>query len=71
VRFFEAHDLGEYWEQLPEAQIDFEIEKRRHLFTLEEEIADKLTEIARSRHIPSEGLINLWLKEKTRKKVQV
>lgn len=71
VSFFDTHDLGDYWEQLPEAHFDIEIEKRRHLFAIDEEIADKLNEIAKSRHIPSERLVNLWLKEKTLEKANV
>ncbi len=71
VSFFDTHDLGDYWEQLPEAHFDIEIEKRRHLFAIDEEIADKLNEIAKSRHIPSERLVNLWLKEKTLEKAKV
>ena len=63
VDFFDTHDLGEYWYQMPEAHFDIDIEKRRHVFAIDEEIADKLTEIAKSRKVPSEALINLWLKE--------
>ena len=69
VKFFDTHDLGEYWDQMPEALFDINIEKRRHIFTIEEDIADKLTEIAKSKKVPSQVLINLWLKEKILKKM--
>lgn len=64
VEFFDTHDLGEYWEQMPEAHFEVDIKKRRHLFALDEELADKLTEIALSRQVPSVVLINSWLREK-------
>lgn len=64
VEFFDTHDLGEYWEHLPEARFDIDIKKRTHLFAIEEDLAEKLTEIARAKRIPSEALINVWLKEK-------
>ncbi|KFI36339.1 hypothetical protein HY00_00160 [Peptococcaceae bacterium SCADC1_2_3] len=64
VNFFEKHDLGEYWDQMPEAEFDIEIKKRKHTFTIDEDIAIKLTEIARSKRVPAEELVNLWLKEK-------
>ena len=64
VEFFETHDLGEYWDQMPEAEIDIEIKKRKHTFTIDEDIAVKLTEIARTKRVPAEELIKLWLKEK-------
>jgi len=69
VKFFDTHDLGEYWDQMPEVSFDINIEKRRHIFTIEEDIADKITEIAKSKKVPSQTLINPWLKEKILKKV--
>ena len=64
VEFFDTHDLGEYWEQMPEAHFAVDIKRQTHLFALDEELADKLTEIALSRQVSSEVLINSWLREK-------
>jgi|GEM_PF-284468 len=64
VEFFDTHDLGEYWDQMPEAHFEVDIQRRTHLFALDEELADKLTEVALSKHIPSAVLINSWLREK-------
>lgn len=64
VDFFDTHDLGEYWDQMPEARFEVDIERRTHLFALDVDLADKLTEIAEARQVPSVALINLWLREK-------
>ena len=64
VEFFDTHDMGEYWDQMPEAQFEVDIHKRTHLLAIDEDIADKLTEIASSRQVSSEELINSWLREK-------
>jgi hypothetical protein len=64
VKFFEAHDLGEYWDQMPEAQFDIEIKRRIHIFSLDEDLAERLTAIARAKRMPSKTLINEWLREK-------
>jgi hypothetical protein len=64
VEFFDTHDLGEYWDQMPEAHFEVAIKRRTHLFALDEELADKLTEIALSKQVPSAVLINSWLREK-------
>lgn len=69
VEFFDTHDLGDYLDQMPEAHFDIDIKKRRHTFAIDGEIANKLTELAKSKGIPSEALINLWLKEKVEEKV--
>ncbi|MGH7902093.1 MAG: CopG family antitoxin [Thermodesulfobacteriota bacterium] len=67
VEFFENRDMGEYWDYMPEAHFDIEIKKRTHLVAIDEKIANKLTEIAKSKRVSSEVLINSWLKEKIRK----
>ena len=70
VGFFDTHDMGEYWEQMPEASFesfDISIKRRNHLVAIDEEIIPKLNEIAKSREISSEKLINTWLKEKLSK----
>ncbi|HID94822.1 MAG TPA: hypothetical protein EYP53_02025 [Candidatus Latescibacteria bacterium] len=64
VEFFDTHDLGEYWNQMPEAHFEVDIKRKTHLFALDVDLAVKLTEIAKSRHISSEALINAWLREK-------
>jgi len=64
VKFFDTHDLGEYWDQMPEAHFDVDIKKSTHLFAIDQELADKLTQIAKAKKISSEELINSWVREK-------
>lgn len=67
VSFFETHDMGEYWEQMPEAGFEINIKRRKHLIALEEDVATKVTQLAKVKNVSSEALINTWLKEKLRK----
>lgn len=64
VEFFDTNDMGEYWDKMPEADFEVHIKRRGRLFTINEELDDKLTQIARLRRISCEALINSWLKEK-------
>ena len=64
VAFFETHDLGDYWEQMPEADFEIKIKRRKHLIALEEDVVAKVTRIAKANKVSSEALINTWLKEK-------
>ena len=66
VNFFDTHDMGEFYEQMPEADFEVDISRRQYLFALDAEVARKLTEIAKSRKISSEALANAWLIEKIR-----
>lgn len=64
VEFFDTHDLGEYWDEMPEAQFEVDIKKKTHFFPLDADLAEKLNQIAKKKKTPSETLIKTWLKEK-------
>ena len=64
VEFFDTNDLGEYWDAMPESNFEVDLKKKTHLFSIDNELAGRLTEIAKSRRISSQVLVNDWLKEK-------
>jgi hypothetical protein len=67
VDFFETHDLGDYWEQMPEVGFEVKIKRRKHLIALEEDVVTQITQLAKAKKVSSEALINTWLKEKLRR----
>jgi hypothetical protein len=69
VEFFDTHDLGEYWDEMPESNFEINLKKKTHLFHIDGELAVRLTEIAKSRQISSQTLVNDWLKEKIMQQV--
>jgi hypothetical protein len=64
VEFFDTHDMGEYEEDLPEADFEVDLRKKVHLVAIDEETNNRLTEIAEQEKTPAESLVNTWLKEK-------
>lgn len=64
VNFFDTNDLGEYWENMPEADFEVDLKRRTHLFSIDSELAVRLTEIAKSKQMSSQALVNVWLREK-------
>jgi hypothetical protein len=64
VEFFDTHDMGEYWDQMPEAHFEVDIKRKIHFFAIDDELATRVSELARSRQIPSQMLVNSWLREK-------
>ena len=64
VDFFDTHDLGDYLDQLDEVIFDVDLQRKTHLFALDEDISNKLIEIAREKNVPAETLINTWLRAK-------
>ena len=67
VEFVDTHDTSEYWDQMPEVHFDIDLKKRTHLVALDENLANEVTEVARSKKTSSEALINSWIKEKLSK----
>ncbi|MBM4457742.1 MAG: hypothetical protein FJ011_08265 [Chloroflexi bacterium] len=64
VEFFDTHDMGEYWDDMPEVHFDVDIKRRTHLFAIDEDLAERVTAIARAKKVPSKTLVNDWLQEK-------
>lgn len=70
VEFFDTHDMGDYWDEMPEAHFDVNITRRSNLIVIDDELAKKLMEIARAKHTSSEVLVNSWLQEKILEEAQ-
>ena len=64
VAYVEAHDIGEYLDVMPEAHFDVELRTRKQVVTLDDDLAEQIEKIAVTEHIPSQRLINTWLREK-------
>ena len=64
VEYFDAHDMGEHWDRMPEAHFEVDIKRRHRLVSIEEDLMSTLSEIAQSRQVSVEVLIEAWLKEK-------
>jgi hypothetical protein len=66
VDFFDMHDLGEHWDDIPEAHFEVDLKRRTRLVAIDADLATKLIAIARSKKTSAEGLVNSWLREKIR-----
>lgn len=64
VDFFDTHDMGEYWNEMPEAHFQVNLKKKAHFVAIDREIAGRLTQIARVKKTSSTRLVNSWVKEK-------
>jgi hypothetical protein len=64
VEFFDTHDLGDFWDQMPEVAFDIHLQRRTHLVAVDEDLLAKIAEVARTRRTSSEALVNALLREK-------
>ena len=64
VEFFDAHDIGEFWDEMPEVHFDVDIKRKQYLISVDESLMNKLSEIADLQQVSIEALVNSWLREK-------
>ena len=62
--FWDTHSLADYEEVLKEVDVEIDLRVEKNYVALEQDLARKVSEIADTRGISSETLVNLWLKEK-------
>jgi hypothetical protein len=64
IRFFDSHDMSDYWDRLAEADFEINIKTTRHLIAVNNEIIPQLNKVARAKKLPAEKLITVWLRGK-------
>lgn len=64
VAYVDAHDVGDELDAMPEAHFDVELRTREHVVTLDGDLAEQIEKIADMEHVPSQRLINTWLRER-------
>jgi hypothetical protein len=64
VVYVDAHDMGEHWDGMPEAQFEVDIKRRHRLVSIDEDLMSQLAGIAKSHHVAVEDLIEAWIREK-------
>jgi len=62
--FWDVHDVSDCWDKTKEATFKARLKKEPKYVALEEGIAKKVLTVAKKKHVSTETLINLWLKEK-------
>lgn len=61
--FWDEHSFLDY-EGVKEVEFEVDIQSRKHIFTLEADLAHKVIAEAKLRGVSSETLLNLWVQEK-------
>ncbi len=66
-KFWDTHDLSDFWNQTQPASVSFHLQRRSHLFAVEPRLARELHAIAAARGVSPETITNLWLRERLAK----
>ena len=67
--YWDAHDLGEVWDETAEAEFEVDLKADVFYYAVETSLSSKLHSIANRRGISPETLVNLWLQEKINQEI--
>ena len=62
--FWDTHSLADYADRVKEVEMTFDSAVRRPVVGVEPELLEALRQIAKTRHISTQTLVNLWLQQK-------
>lgn len=62
--FWDENDLSDFWEQTKPAEFEVEIVSEKRYFPIEINLSVKISDIAATRGVSPETLLNLWLQER-------
>jgi len=64
AEYWDKHDVGEVWDRTELVELKVDIRSEKHYYRLDRELSECVNEIAQSRGVSAEALINLWIREK-------
>ncbi len=65
-KFWDTHDLSDYWEETKKTEFEVDIESEMTYYALDNMLSEKIQAIAKKRGVSADTLINLWVQEKLR-----
>jgi hypothetical protein len=64
VDFFDTHDLGEYFDEMPEVPGEVNLKHSRGLVAIDLQLLKRLAQVAQQQHLSTTSLVNTWLSER-------
>lgn len=67
ANWWDTHDLGDYWDELEDVDIVFELHKPKDetiIVRLQKKFKDKLAKVAKAQGLNMSALARMWLMEK-------
>jgi hypothetical protein len=62
--YWDRHDLAEVWDATRDVELEVDLRSERRYVSLEPALSRRVGEIARTRGVSPETLVNLWVQEK-------
>ncbi|MBN1316001.1 MAG: hypothetical protein JXA42_11050 [Anaerolineales bacterium] len=61
--FWDSHSLADYDDQTYEVEMIFKPSAKRTIVTIEPELMEELSQLARKRRVSIQTLVNVWLRQ--------
>lgn len=66
ARFWDTHDLSDFWDKTGQAHFDVEIAAEVTYYAVDKQLSDQLQNVALRRGVTADTLVNIWVLEKLR-----
>lgn len=63
-KFWDTHDLSDFWDKTKEASFEVDIESEITYYAVDRTLSEKIQALAQKRGVTADTLINLWVQEK-------
>ena len=67
-KFWDTHDLADYWEQTEPAEFEVDIQSEVVYYPVDNVLSAQIAAAAQRRGVSPETLLNLWVQEKLRER---
>ena len=64
AEFWDTHDATDFGNQTHEVPMEFDLHSHRHYIAIDPDLLSYLHDIAATRGLSTESLVNLWLQER-------
>jgi hypothetical protein len=64
AEFWDTHSLADHDDQTYEVEMTFDPAARRAVISIEPELMEDLRKTARERHVSTQTLVNVWLRQR-------
>lgn len=72
AKWWDSHDLGDYWDEMEEVDIVFDLKKPKEktlVVRLQEDVKNRIEKIAQRKGLNVSTLARMWLLEKLRQSI--
>lgn len=64
AEYWDTHSFADYIDDTEPVEIEIQLEGHKLILDIDEELSDKLVEIARKKRLSCKKLVNTWIREK-------